>query len=96
MKLAAFLLLACLLFVHVKGMVISPRGRCQCIDRGVKFIPPKQIEKIEVFSPSTSCKDVEIIATMKISGDQMCLDPDSQFAKNLIKKLGQTEKRHLE
>ncbi|KAG9354289.1 hypothetical protein JZ751_012413 [Albula glossodonta] len=85
MKSAAVILLACLLFVDVKGMVISPRGRCQCMDAGVKFIPPKQIEKIEVYPPSSSCQHMEIIATLKDGGEQKCLNPETRFAKNFIK-----------
>uniref|UniRef100_A0A0E9UJD0 Chemokine interleukin-8-like domain-containing protein n=1 Tax=Anguilla anguilla TaxID=7936 RepID=A0A0E9UJD0_ANGAN len=40
MRSAAFILLACLLLVDVKGMSQSPEGRCYCMDAGVKFILP--------------------------------------------------------
>ncbi|KAI1904679.1 hypothetical protein AGOR_G00008180 [Albula goreensis] len=95
MKSAAVILLACLLFVDVKGMVVYPRGRCKCKDEGVKFIPPKQIEKIEVYPPSSSCQHMEIIATMKENGEAKCLNPESKFSKNFIKN-AQQEKRILE
>ncbi|KAJ8404527.1 hypothetical protein AAFF_G00337940 [Aldrovandia affinis] len=94
MRSAAFILLVCLLSVHVKGLVISSRGRCHCMDAGVKFIPPKQIEKIEVYSPSQSCPHMEIIATLKENGEQKCLNPESKFAKNFIKN-AQKQKRSL-
>ncbi|KAJ8286926.1 hypothetical protein GJAV_G00044980 [Gymnothorax javanicus] len=85
MRSAAFILLACLLLVEVKGRVISPRGRCLCLDTGVNFIKPKTIEKIEVLYPSASCQNLEIIATLKGNGEIMCLNPESRFAKNFIK-----------
>ncbi|KAG7477212.1 hypothetical protein MATL_G00091720 [Megalops atlanticus] len=95
MRSAAFILLACLLTVDVKGMSLSPRGRCQCMDAGVHFIRPKEIEKIAVFSPTSSCERMEIIVTLKESGEQRCLNPESRFAKNFIKN-AQRKKRNLE
>ncbi|XP_064164666.1 C-X-C motif chemokine 11-6-like [Anguilla rostrata] len=85
MRSAAFILLACLLFVDVKGMSQSPKGRCYCMDAGVKFILPRLIEKIEVYYPSSSCENMELVATLKGSGEQKCLNPKSQFARNFIK-----------
>ncbi|KAG9354290.1 hypothetical protein JZ751_012414 [Albula glossodonta] len=85
MQSATLILLIALLSVDVKGMVVNPKGRCQCKDDGVKFIPPKRIEKIEVYPPSSSCQHMEIIVILKESGGQKCLNPESRFAKNLIK-----------
>ncbi|KAJ8261320.1 hypothetical protein COCON_G00170440 [Conger conger] len=85
MRSAAFILLACLLLVDVRGMAVSPRGRCLCMDAGVNFIKPKLIEKVEAMYPSPSCQNLEIIVTLKGSGEQMCLNPASRFAKNFIK-----------
>ncbi|XP_035245605.1 C-X-C motif chemokine 11-6-like isoform X8 [Anguilla anguilla] len=95
MRSAAFILLACLLLVDVKGMETSLRGRCQCMDTGMNFIKPKLIEKVEVLSPSLSCQHLEIIATLKASGEQKCLNPKSRFAKNFIKD-EQKKKGNLE
>ncbi|XP_036384593.1 C-X-C motif chemokine 11-6-like [Megalops cyprinoides] len=95
MRSAAFILLACLLSVDVKGMSISPRGRCQCTDAGVNFIRPKEIEKIEVYSPSSSCERMEIIVTLKESAEQRCLNSESKFAQNFIKN-AQKKNRKLE
>ncbi|KAJ8339234.1 hypothetical protein SKAU_G00360200 [Synaphobranchus kaupii] len=95
MRSAAFILVACLLLVDVKGMAISPRGRCLCNDAGVKYIAPKQIEKIEVLFRSSSCEHLEIIVTLKEGGEQKCLNPKFPFAKNIIKNM-QIEKRSKE
>ncbi|KAG5834230.1 C-X-C motif chemokine 11-1-like [Anguilla rostrata] len=94
MRSAAFILLACLLFIDVEGMVL-PRGRCQCMDTGVESIKPKLIEKVEVLYPSSSCKNLEIIVTLKGEGEQRCLNPSSHFAQNFVKKM-QKQKRSRE
>ncbi|KAJ8261323.1 hypothetical protein COCON_G00170460 [Conger conger] len=85
MRSAAFILLACLLLVDVRGMAISSRGRCLCMDAGVNFIKPKLIKKVEAMYPSPSCQNLEIIVTLKGSGEKKCLNPASRFAKNFIK-----------
>ncbi|XP_064164664.1 C-X-C motif chemokine 11-6-like [Anguilla rostrata] len=95
MRSAVFILLACLLFVDVKDMSQSPKGRCYCMDAGVKFILPRLIEKIEVYYPSSSCENMELVATLKASGEQKCLNPKSRFAKNFIKD-EQKKKGNLE
>ncbi|KAJ8404530.1 hypothetical protein AAFF_G00337970 [Aldrovandia affinis] len=95
MRSAAFILLVCLLSVDVKGMAITSKGRCNCMDAGVNFIKPKQIEKIEVYSPSLSCQKMEIIVTLKKSGEQRCLNPESWFAKNFIRKAAQKRSRGM-
>ncbi|KAJ8339235.1 hypothetical protein SKAU_G00360210 [Synaphobranchus kaupii] len=92
MRSAAFILVACLLFVHVKGMSLTPKGRCYCMDAGVNFIKPKLIQKVEVYQPSLSCQKMELVITLKNSGEQKCVNPESRFAKNFIKN-AQRKKR---
>uniref|UniRef100_A0A3B3REW9 C-X-C motif chemokine n=1 Tax=Paramormyrops kingsleyae TaxID=1676925 RepID=A0A3B3REW9_9TELE len=75
------------------GMAIVSNGRCLCIDDGVNFIKPANIEKIEVHSPSFSCQKMEIIVTMKNGEERKCLNPESKFAKNFIKN-SQRQKRY--
>ncbi|KAJ8286927.1 hypothetical protein GJAV_G00044990 [Gymnothorax javanicus] len=86
MRSAAFVSLACLLLVAVKGMSLSPRGRCFCLDAGLRFINHKLIEKIEVYYPSLACQNMELIVTLKGSEEQKCLNPESRFARNFIKR----------
>uniref|UniRef100_A0A3B3REM2 C-X-C motif chemokine n=1 Tax=Paramormyrops kingsleyae TaxID=1676925 RepID=A0A3B3REM2_9TELE len=75
------------------SMAIVSNGRCLCIDDGVNFIKPANIEKIEVHSPSFSCQKMEIIVTMKNGEERKCLNPESKFAKNFIKN-SQRQKRY--
>uniref|UniRef100_A0A3B3RDW0 Chemokine interleukin-8-like domain-containing protein n=1 Tax=Paramormyrops kingsleyae TaxID=1676925 RepID=A0A3B3RDW0_9TELE len=92
MKSPAVILIACVLFSHVEGMAIVSTGWCLCIDDGVNFIKPANIEKIEMYSPNSSCEKLEIIVTMK-NGEEKCLNPESKFAKNFIKN-SQRRKRY--
>ncbi|KAG5280730.1 hypothetical protein AALO_G00063360 [Alosa alosa] len=86
MKSAALLvLLAVLLFVDVRGQLDS-RGRCKCQGAGAKAIRPNRIERLEVLPPSLACPNLEIIVTLKDNGGQKCLDPNSSFSKNYIKR----------
>ncbi|XP_023647482.1 C-X-C motif chemokine 11-1-like [Paramormyrops kingsleyae] len=95
MKSPAVILIACVLLSHVEGMASPiPGDRCLCIDDGVNFIKPANIEKIEVYSPSFSCQKMEIIVTMKNGEEKKCLNPESKFAKNFIKN-SQWKKRSL-
>ncbi|XP_041957037.1 C-X-C motif chemokine 11-6-like [Alosa sapidissima] len=86
MKSAALLvLLAALLFVDVRGQLDS-RGRCKCQGAGVNAVRPNRIERLEVLPPSSTCPNLEIIVTLKENEGQKCLNPESSFAKNFIKK----------
>ncbi|XP_063050612.1 C-X-C motif chemokine 11-6-like [Engraulis encrasicolus] len=87
MKAAAALiaLLVVLLVGDAIGQGIS-RGRCKCQDGGVKLIRPKLIESLEVIPSSSSCDKVEIIVTLKNGDGKKCLNPESPFAQNYIKR----------
>uniref|UniRef100_A0A8C9SE82 Chemokine interleukin-8-like domain-containing protein n=1 Tax=Scleropages formosus TaxID=113540 RepID=A0A8C9SE82_SCLFO len=85
MRTTICILFACMLFVYVEGIAIVPKGRCLCKDGDVNFIPHRNIQKIEIFSPSPACKQVEIIVTLK-DGGQRCLNSESKFGKTCIKK----------
>ncbi|KPP57678.1 c-X-C motif chemokine 11-like, partial [Scleropages formosus] len=67
-------------------MAVVSTGRCLCIDEGVNFIKLKNIQKVEVYAASSSCEKMEIIVTLKGTGEKKCLNPESKFAKNFIKK----------
>ncbi|XP_043915692.1 C-X-C motif chemokine 10-like [Protopterus annectens] len=68
----------------ISGSPISTEGRCLCKDSGSDFILPKRIEKIEVFPRSPSCENIEIVATVKKSGDKLCLNSQSKWVQNII------------
>ncbi|KAG5280732.1 hypothetical protein AALO_G00063390 [Alosa alosa] len=85
MKSAALLaLLAILLFGDVRGQLSL--GRCKCQDAGVRAVRPNRIERLEVLPPSPSCPNLEIIVTLKDNGGQKCLNPNSSFSKNYVKR----------
>ncbi|XP_066566741.1 C-X-C motif chemokine 11-1 [Amia ocellicauda] len=87
MKTAVLFVLAVLLFADVKGVPFAGRNRCLCMGPGVTFIMPKRIQKVEVFPASPTCGLVEIVITLKESGEKRCLNPDSKFARSIKNSL---------
>ncbi|XP_051971496.1 C-X-C motif chemokine 11-6-like [Xyrauchen texanus] len=83
---AAIVILACLLFIDVKGQDRVSKGRCFCADKGVNMVLVKNIEKVEIIPPSPSCGKQEIIVTLKKGAGRKCLNPESQFTQNVIMK----------
>ncbi|XP_073697495.1 C-X-C motif chemokine 11-6-like [Garra rufa] len=81
---AAFLLLACLIAVGVKGQNRSSKGRCFCADKGANMVLVKNIEKVEIIPPSLSCRKHEIIVTLKNGAGRKCMNPESKFTQNVI------------
>lgn len=70
-----------------KGIILSKTQRCTCIKMSNQTINPKLLEKIEVIPQSQFCPQVEIIVTMKKTGEKTCLDPKSKNLNNLLKAL---------
>ncbi|XP_007495807.1 C-X-C motif chemokine 10 [Monodelphis domestica] len=63
---------------------------CQCL-QVTKNIPNlKSFEKIDVIFPSATCPRPEIIGTMKIGKEQICLNPDTSTMKNILKTIKKT------
>ncbi|XP_015458319.1 C-X-C motif chemokine 11-6 [Astyanax mexicanus] len=81
---AAFAVLACLVMISVEGQKTSVQ-RCLCKGE-VNMVRVQRIEKIEVYPASPSCDNVEIVVTLKNGAGQKCLNPESNFAKNYIKR----------
>ncbi|XP_026060737.1 interleukin-8 [Carassius auratus] len=72
-----------------EGMSLSGLGvdpRCRCIETESRRIG-KHIESVELFPPNSHCKDTEIIATLKITGKEICLDPTAPWVKKVIEKI---------
>ncbi|KAL6465576.1 hypothetical protein MHYP_G00257090 [Metynnis hypsauchen] len=86
---AAFVVLACLLMVHVQGQARSGVKRCLCQGPGVNMVRLQRVEKIEIHPAGPSCENMEIIVTLKNGAGQKCLNPESNFAQNYIKKATQ-------
>uniref|UniRef100_A0A8C0GW37 Chemokine interleukin-8-like domain-containing protein n=1 Tax=Chelonoidis abingdonii TaxID=106734 RepID=A0A8C0GW37_CHEAB len=47
----------------------------------------RSLGKIEVIPKSSSCDHVEIIATMKPTGEQRCLNPNSKWVQKMVTAL---------
>ncbi|CAM4545160.1 C-X-C motif chemokine 11-like [Lepidochelys kempii] len=82
-RLSLLLLLAAVL---VQGMPTSSRGRCLCVTAGAPAIHPKHIAKVEIYGQSSSCQQVEVIITLKGSGQRKCLNSTSKLASRMIQK----------
>uniref|UniRef100_A0A8C3TBG6 C-X-C motif chemokine n=1 Tax=Chelydra serpentina TaxID=8475 RepID=A0A8C3TBG6_CHESE len=69
------------------GMPTSSRGRCLCVAAGAPAIHPKRIAKVEIYGQSGSCQQIEVIVTLKGSGQRKCLNSTSKQASRLIQDL---------
>ncbi|XP_036454512.1 C-X-C motif chemokine 11-6-like [Colossoma macropomum] len=83
---AAFVVLACLLVVHVQGQARPGVKRCLCQGSLVNMVRLQRVEKIEIHPDGPACENMEIIVTLKNGAGQKCLNPDSSFTQNYIKK----------
>ncbi|XP_044874657.1 C-X-C motif chemokine 10-like [Mauremys mutica] len=76
-----------LIAAEIQGQLTSGQGRCSCTGKGSDSIQRKALGKIEVIPKSSSCDHVEIIATMKPTGEQRCLNPNSKWVQKLVTAL---------
>ncbi|XP_036454641.1 C-X-C motif chemokine 11-6-like [Colossoma macropomum] len=83
---AAFVVLACLLMVHVQGQARPGVKRCLCQGSPVNMVRLPRVEKIEIHPAGPSCENMEIIVTFKNGVGQKCLNPESSFTQNYIKR----------
>ncbi|TRY88974.1 hypothetical protein DNTS_013345 [Danionella cerebrum] len=70
--------------MSLRGLGVDPR--CRCIETESRRIG-KHIESVELFPPNPHCKDTEIIATLKGTGKEICLDPTAPWVKKVIEKI---------
>ncbi|KAJ8365938.1 hypothetical protein SKAU_G00147690 [Synaphobranchus kaupii] len=83
----AAICLAFLAALSIEGMSVRGIGmdlRCQCTKLESRRMA---IKSVELFPPSAHCKDIEIIATLKGTGDKFCLNPATPWVKIFIKKM---------
>uniref|UniRef100_A0A8D0L596 Chemokine interleukin-8-like domain-containing protein n=1 Tax=Sphenodon punctatus TaxID=8508 RepID=A0A8D0L596_SPHPU len=84
---AALLCALLLIVTGIQGALTHRRGRCICPGQGSDFVQPQSLEKMEVFPKSSSCDRVEIIATLKSTGEQRCLNPNSPRVKKMLTRI---------
>uniref|UniRef100_A0A3B4EWK5 Permeability factor 2-like n=3 Tax=Haplochromini TaxID=319058 RepID=A0A3B4EWK5_9CICH len=59
---------------------------CRCIQTESKPIG-RHIEKVELILPNSHCEETEIIATLKRTGEEVCLNPEAPWVKKVINKI---------
>ncbi|XP_061833350.1 interleukin-8 [Nerophis lumbriciformis] len=78
-----------------EGMTLRSLGvelHCRCIQTESKPIG-RHIEKVELIPANSHCDDTEIIATLKNSGQEVCLDPHAPWVKRVIKRILDNKRR---
>ncbi|XP_072528205.1 interleukin-8 [Salminus brasiliensis] len=70
--------------MSLRGLGVEPR--CRCSGTESRRIG-KLIESVELFPPNPHCKDTEIIATLKTTGQEICLDPKAPWVTKVIEKI---------
>ncbi|KAL0972996.1 hypothetical protein UPYG_G00197470 [Umbra pygmaea] len=96
LRMSACLVILFLVFLTTaEGLSLRGVGvdlRCQCIETESRRIG-KLIEKVEIFPPSSHCKDTEIIATLKESQQEICLNGNAPWVQKLIERCWPQQKR---
>uniref|UniRef100_G3NAA6 Chemokine interleukin-8-like domain-containing protein n=1 Tax=Gasterosteus aculeatus TaxID=69293 RepID=G3NAA6_GASAC len=59
---------------------------CRCIQTESKIIL-RYIEKVELITANSHCDEAEIIATLKKTGQQVCLNPEAPWVKKVIQRI---------
>ncbi|XP_040000943.1 interleukin-8-like [Xiphias gladius] len=78
-----------------EGMNLRSTGvelHCRCIQTESKPIG-RHIEKVELIPANSHCEETEIIATLKKTGVEVCLDPAAPWVKRVIDKILSNRRR---
>ncbi|XP_078125381.1 interleukin-8-like isoform X3 [Sander vitreus] len=78
-----------------EGMSLRSLGvelHCRCIQTESKPIG-RHIEKVELIPANSHCDETEIIATLKKTGQEVCLDPEAPWVKRVINKIMSNRRR---
>ncbi|KAL7856374.1 hypothetical protein AOLI_G00199780 [Acnodon oligacanthus] len=70
--------------VNVCGLGVEPR--CRCSGTESRRIG-KLIKTVELFPPNPHCHETEIIAKLKNSGREICLDTKALWVMKVIEKI---------
>uniref|UniRef100_A0A8C7VTF1 Chemokine interleukin-8-like domain-containing protein n=1 Tax=Oncorhynchus mykiss TaxID=8022 RepID=A0A8C7VTF1_ONCMY len=68
--------------------------RCVCIKKEARRTG-RLISKIQFNAPSSSCNVVEIIATLKTSGQEVCLDVTAPWVRKILEEIKSTTRLPL-
>lgn len=78
-----------------EGMSLRSPGvelHCRCIQVESKPIG-RHIEKVELIPKNSHCEETEIIATLKRTGQEVCLDPEAPWVKRVIERIMSSRRR---
>ncbi|XP_065110524.1 permeability factor 2-like [Paramisgurnus dabryanus] len=83
-----FFVVTIIVFVAILavGEGLGVDQRCRCIETEKRRMG-KLIEKVEIFPPNSHCKDTEVIATLKETNQEICLDPAAPWVMKVIEKI---------
>eukprot|EP00064_Thunnus_orientalis_P007159 superscaffoldBa00000781_g7178 len=82
----AVVVLLCLLATMMSLTSLGVELHCRCIMTESKPIG-RHIQKVELIPANSHCEETEIIATLKKTGQEVCLDPEAPWVKKVIKKI---------
>ncbi|XP_068606653.1 interleukin-8 [Brachionichthys hirsutus] len=71
---------------------LAVEQHCRCIETESKPIG-RHIGKVEIILPNSHCEETEIIATLKATGQEVCLDPEATWVKRVIRRITSNTKR---
>ncbi|XP_053466395.1 C-X-C motif chemokine 11-1 [Ictalurus furcatus] len=57
--------------------------RCFCQKKALEKVRPALVKKFEIFPPSASCSNTEIILSLK-QGMKVCLDPEGNQGQKVL------------
>ncbi|XP_059902845.1 interleukin-8-like [Gadus macrocephalus] len=83
------LLVLLVLLTITEGISLRGLGmelRCRCIQTESRQIG-RHIGKVEIIPANSHCEETEIIATLKRTGQEVCLDADAPWVKNVIERM---------
>ncbi|KAM8771486.1 permeability factor 2-like [Acanthopagrus latus] len=75
-----------LAFLAISEASLGVELHCRCIQTESKPIG-RHIEKVELIPANSHCEETEIIATLKRTGQEVCLDPEAPWVKKVIQKI---------
>ncbi|XP_041048711.1 interleukin-8-like [Carcharodon carcharias] len=71
---------------------ITKNTGCKCVKVSSHFISPRRYQHIDIFPPSTFCRKVEIVITLK-NMMKICVNPQTPWVKRVVGLL--TEKSEV-
>ncbi|KAK6493257.1 interleukin-8-like [Huso huso] len=79
------LLTGCIVLIHTAPLGVELR--CKCVKTISDFIHPRQITNINITPEGPHCSNIEVIATLKNGGKEICLNPETKWVQIVIKRM---------